>query len=113
MEAYAQAYDVRRHKAVELLGNIPGVEVQLPQSGFLCWVDIHELGSSSEICARLLKEANVSVNDGINYGPGGERGFRIVLGVYRENEKVFDALERIARVLWTISREKGLAKQDQ
>lgn len=113
MEAYAQAYDARRYKAVELLGNIPGVEVQLPQSGFLCWVDIHELGSSSEICARLLKEANVSVNDGINYGPGGERGFRIVLGVYRENEKVFDALERIARVLWTISREKGLAKQDQ
>lgn len=112
MKAYEAAYDARRHKAVELLGSIPGVEVQLPQSGFLCWVDIHQLGSSTQICERLLKEANVSVNDGINYGPGGERGFRIVLGVYRDNEKVYDALRRIADVLRTISREKGICSQE-
>ncbi|WP_075876604.1 pyridoxal phosphate-dependent aminotransferase [Merdibacter massiliensis] len=109
MKAYGEAYDARRHKAVELLDSIPGVHVPLPESGFLCWVDIHELGNSSEICARLLKEANVSVNDGINYGPGGERGFRMVLGVYKDNEKVFDALRRVREVLMKISKEKGLS----
>lgn len=107
MNAYAQTYDVRRHQAKRLLDAIPGVHVPLPQSGFLCWVDIHELGSSTEICERLLREANVSVNDGIYYGPGGERGFRIVLGVYREDAKVFDALARIANVLRAIAKEKG------
>ena len=109
MKAYGEAYDARRHKAVELLDSIPGVHVPLPESGFLCWVDIHELGNSSEICARLLKEANVSVNDGINYGPGGERGFRMVLGVYKDNEKVVDALRRVREVLMKISKEKGLS----
>ena len=107
LKAFEEAYDVRRHKAVELLDSIPGVHVQLPQSGFLCWVDIHELGNSTEICARLLKEANVSVNDGINYGLGGEKGFRIVLGVYKDNEKVFDALKRIRKVLLQIAKEKN------
>ena len=107
LKSFEEAYDVRRHKAVELLDSIPGVHVQLPQSGFLCWVDIHELGNSSEICARLLKEANVSVNDGINYGLGGEKGFRIVLGVYKDNEKVFDALKRIRKVLLQIAKEKN------
>ncbi len=64
MDTFRSAYDIRRHAAVELLDTIPGVHVRLPQSGFLCWVDIHELGSSSEICDLLLREANVSVNDG-------------------------------------------------
>lgn len=109
MDTFRSAYDIRRHAAVELLDTIPGVHVQLPQSGFLCWVDIHELGSSSEICDLLLREANVSVNDGKNYGPGGERGFRIVLGVYRDNERVIAALKRIRKTLLRVSQEKGLS----
>ena len=109
MDTFSSAYDIRRHAAVELLDTIPGVHVQLPQSGFLCWVDIHELGSSSEICDLLLREANVSVNDGKNYGPGGERGFRIVLGVYRDNERVIAALKRIRKTLLRVSQEKGLS----
>lgn len=107
MKEYGEKYDFRRHQAVELLDTIPGVHVQLPQSGFLCWVDIHELGSSTEICARLLKEANVSVNDGVNYGPGGEKGFRIVLGVYKDDEKVVAALKRIRKVLVQIGNEQN------
>lgn len=71
----------------------------MPESGFLCWVDVSSLGSSTEIVSYLLKEAKVSVNDGINYGAGGEGHIRIVLGVYKDNQKVLDALERIRNAL--------------
>ena len=71
----------------------------MPESGFLCWVNVAKLGKSSDIVGYLLKHAHVSVNDGINYGPGGEGHFRIVLGVYRDNQKVVDALLRIKEAL--------------
>ena len=85
-----------------------GVKMKLPESGFLAWVDVSELGDSSTICKRLVDEAKVAVNDGVNYGPGGEGHIRIVLGVYRDNEVVVEALERMAQVLNKIALEKGI-----
>ena len=99
MEQFAHAYDNRRKMAFELLNQVPGVSVQMPQSGFLCWVDVSALGDSGEITAWLLEHAGVSVNDGANYGPGGAGHLRIVLGVYRDDEKVYDALRRICAAL--------------
>ena len=109
MQEFEAAYDWRRHQAAAILCGIPGVKIQLPQSGFLCWVDVSGLADSSEVCARLLSDARVSVNDGKNYGPGGEKGFRIVLGVYRDNERVRQALLRIREVLLQMAQEKGLS----
>ncbi len=99
METFAKSYDIRRHLAYEILNQVPGVHVQLPQSGFLCWVDVSQLGNSSDICAYLIKEAKVALNDGINYGPGGEGHLRMVLGVYEDDAKVIDALHRMADAL--------------
>lgn len=99
MEQFAHAYDNRRKMAFELLNQVPGVSVQMPQSGFLCWVDVSALGDSGEITAWLLEHAGVSVNDGANYGPGGAGHLRIVLGVYRDDEKVYDSLRRICAAL--------------
>lgn len=111
MQEFEAAYDWRRHQAAAILSGIPGVKIQLPQSGFLCWVDVSGLADSSEVCARLLSDARVSVNDGKNYGPGGEKGFRIVLGVYRDNERVRQALLRIREVLLQMAQEKGMSVQ--
>lgn len=99
MQQFEAAYEVRRHKAFEIINSIPNVSMALPESGFLCWVDVSRLGSSAEIVQYLVKEAKVSVNDGANYGPGGEGHLRIVLGVYRDDEKVIAALERIKAAL--------------
>ena len=99
MGEFERAYRVRRQKAYEILNEVPGVKVQLPQSGFLCWVDVSALGDSGEIVSYLVKEAKVSVNDGANYGPGGKGHLRIILGVYRDNQKVIDALIRIKNAL--------------
>ena len=56
-------------RAAAILSGIPVSRSSLPQSGFLCWVDVSGLADSSEVCARLLSDARVSVNDGKNYGP--------------------------------------------
>ena len=64
-----------------------------------------ELESISERFAELQKgvdattQTNVSLNDGKNYGPGGEGHLRIVLGVFGDNKKVEDALLRIKAAL--------------
>ena len=99
MKEFETAFDARRHRAYEIINSIPNVSMALPESGFLCWVDVSKLGTSSEIVSYLVKEAKVSVNDGINYGIGGEGHLRIVLGVYRDNQKVYDALERMKEAL--------------
>ena len=99
MNEFEEAFEYRRHKAYEIINSIPNVSMDLPESGFLGWVDVSKLGKSSDIVSYLVKEAKVSVNDGANYGPGGEGHFRIVLGVYRDNQKVVDALLRIKEAL--------------
>lgn len=99
MKIFERAYDIRRKKAYEILNEAPGVHVRMPESGFLCWADVSELGPSSDIVSYLVREARVSVNDGANYGPGGEGHLRIVLGVYADDQRVIDALQRIRDAL--------------
>ena len=99
MKEFEDAFNYRRKAAYEILNQVPGVSMKMPESGFLCWVDVSRLGNSTDIASYLVKEAKVSVNDGINYGAGGEGHLRIVLGVYRDNQKVVDALYRIQDAL--------------
>lgn len=104
MKEFEEAFDYRRKKAYEIINSIPNVSMLMPESGFLCWVNVSKLGNSSDIVNYLVKEAKVSVNDGINYGIGGEGHLRIVLGVYKENQKVIDALYRIKGALENYSK---------
>ena len=99
MKRFEEAFDRRRKKAYEIFRDEDGLSCDLPESGFLFWLDVSGKGDSSKIVDYLLKEARVSVNDGKNYGPGGEGHIRIVLGVYRDDEVVFDALYRIRDAL--------------
>ena len=99
MKDFERHFDDRRKKAYEIFKDEEKLGCLLPESGFLFWLDVSKLGDSSKIVSYLLKEAGVSVNDGKNYGPGGEEHLRIVLGVYRDDEKVYDALYRIRDAL--------------
>lgn len=99
MQTFEKAYDKRRKATYEILNSVPGVSMLMPESGFLCWVDVSKLGNSTDICAYLIKEAKVALNDGVNYGPGGEGHLRIVLGVYEDDQKVIDAMQRMADAL--------------
>ena len=99
MEQFNQAFDFRRKKAYEIINSIPNVSCLMPESGFLLWVDVSKIGNTSDIVSYLVQEAKVSCNDGVNYGLGGEGHLRVVLGVYKDNNKVVDALLRIKDAL--------------
>lgn len=104
-EMFQKAFAHRRRMAYQILNSIPGVKMLMPESGFLCWVNVSALGKSADIVQYLLKHAGVAVNDGSNYGEGGEGYIRIVLGVYRDDEKVIDALHRIKKALMELGHE--------
>ncbi len=99
MAEYMKKYDWRRKKAVEILGSVPGVQVQMPQSGFYCWVDVTKLGDSGLVSSHLLQQAKVAVNDGKAYGPGGEGHLRIVHGCLGSDDEAAVALSRLALAL--------------
>lgn len=94
----------RRRRAYEILSELPNVEMMLPESGILAWLDVSRLGSSSELVSYLIKEASVLVNDGAAYGPGGEGHLRFVPGCFADDDKAEAVFLRIARAL---SRHPG------
>ncbi len=99
MDEFARSFDLRRRKAYEIFKDEKDLSCLLPESGFLFWLDVSKLGDSSKIVSYLLEKAGVSVNDGKNYGPGGEGHLRIVLGVYRDDELVIKKLYAIRDAL--------------
>lgn len=102
-------FEARRHDVVRLLGDVPGVRVGLPESGFLSWVDVSALGTGDEVADHLLRDARTSVNSGVPYGPSGVGHLRIVHGCYRDPAELRKALEDMAGSLRRLAQERGLA----
>jgi len=103
LEDYYKIHLQRRDTVFELLRDIPGVKMKKSESGFLSWVDISALGTSSEIVSYLIREAKVVVNGGENYGKQGEGYIRIVHGVLKNSEPWEDCIRRIRRALLGLS----------
>lgn len=99
MVEFGTTFDYRRKEAYRILNSIPNASMLMPESGFMCWLNVSEIGDSSDIVSYLVKEAKVSVNDGMNYGIGGAGHLRIILGVYKDDKRVIDGLERIKKAL--------------
>ncbi len=106
IDNFREVFDRRRKVAYEIINSIPNVHMLMPESGFLAWVDVSKLGTSKEIYEYLIKEAKVAVNDGSFYGDGGQGHLRIVLGIYRDDEKVYDCLRRIKEALIKFQENK-------
>lgn len=105
---YAESFDRRRKMVYHALCDIPGVEIQMPQSAFLSWINISALGSSDEIVNYLMDEAKVFVNGGNCYGLQGEGYIRLVQGCYKDDAKIENAVQHIRSALLKKSHEKGL-----
>lgn len=99
MKKYLETYDYRRKKAYEIFSEVEGVKIRMPESGFYCWIDVSELGDSTEIMEYLVKEARVAVNDGKAYGKLGEGHLRIIHGCLGSDEEAVEALQRMAEAL--------------
>lgn len=108
LPGYTTRLDRRRRLAHEILSAVPGVEMQMPESGFLSWLDVSALGTAGEVSGRVLDEARVLVNAGEPYGAQGQGHIRIVHGCMGDEDRAVDALRRIAATLTTMAAERGL-----
>jgi cystathionine beta-lyase len=58
--------------------NIPKIKVRKPEATYLAWLDFRELGLDQDSLVKLLvKKAKVGLNDGMEFGPGGEGFMRL------------------------------------
>ncbi|MDX1405817.1 MAG: pyridoxal phosphate-dependent aminotransferase, partial [Woeseiaceae bacterium] len=73
-------FDERRKRAFRMLNEVPGVRCQLPESGFMIWVNISRLGTTREIVDYLIRDAQIMVSGGSGYGEQSEGFIRVILG---------------------------------
>ncbi|HEY5268897.1 MAG TPA: PatB family C-S lyase [Anaerolineales bacterium] len=74
-----------------------GIRITVPEATYLAWLDCNELVSSGRINGTphefFLKEAKVALNEGKEFGSGGEGFVRLNFGCPRKTLE--DALERM------------------
>jgi len=63
--------------------SMPGVSVAAPEGTYLAWLDCRAAGIPGNAHDFFLKEAQVAVNDGVTFGPGGEGFVRLNFGCPR------------------------------
>lgn len=81
------AYDFLRRE-------IPQISFRRPQSSFLLWMDFRNTGlTHTEVRERLLNVCKLGLNDGLAFGPEGERFFRMNIGTPLAN--VQEGLNRL------------------
>ena len=75
---------------------LPAVKMILPEGSFLLWLDFRATGLSHEqIQEKLLHEAKVGLNSGMDFGPDGEGFFRMNIGCPLETVK--EGFERLKK----------------
>lgn len=108
IQEYVMKYENRRKYGYELFNSIPGVSVLLPDAGFYFWLNVKELGDSSEIVNYLIKEALVNCNDGKFYGAQGSGYLRVIFAVFEKDEDCYAACDRMAEAFRKRAEERGL-----
>lgn len=108
IQAYMVKYDNRRKYAYTLFNSIPGVSMRMPEAGFFAWIDVSQLGDSSEITQLLVEEARVSVNDGKFYGDMGNGHLRLIDGCFWDDADGYAAMDRMAETFRKLAHKKGL-----
>lgn len=81
---------------------LPEVQVMMPESSFLVWLDFSRLGLNDKDLKQLLVEkAKIGLNEGISFGPGGEGHQRMNIGVPRS--VLLEALSRVSSAVKQLS----------
>ncbi len=55
--SFMDIFEKRRKEAYRILNSIPNASMLMPESGFLCWLNVSKIGNSSDIVSYLIKEA--------------------------------------------------------
>jgi cystathionine beta-lyase len=76
---------------------LPGVKMTPMEATYLAWLDCRDAGITGSPFRYFLKEAQVALNDGVEYGRGGEGFVRLNFGCARGT--LTGALGRMERAL--------------
>jgi LL-diaminopimelate aminotransferase len=88
-------YKERRDAFVSGLKRL-GWDVPTPEATFYVWIPCPEGYTSTELCARLLDEANVVTTPGLGFGKTADGFIRAALTV--ETPRLVEAVERIGKL---------------
>lgn len=102
MDAVKEYIQENRDFAVDFVNaRIPGVRCRRESGTYLLWLDCRGTGlSHEEFFRRLVDEAGIGLNSGLDYGEAGRGFFRMNLATQRAN--VREALERIEKMLRSV-----------
>jgi cystathionine beta-lyase len=74
-----------------------GISMAMPEGTYLAWLDCHHAGIPGNPCQFFLEQARVGLNDGSDFGPGGEGFVRLNFGSPRH--MLEEALQRMHTAL--------------
>ena len=78
--------------------NLPQVKLVSGQATYLLWLDISYYGlPSNEFAKKLREETGLYINDGLHYGPNGDKFIRVNIATSLENVK--DGMNRLKTFL--------------
>ena len=73
-----------------------GWDVHTPPATFYMWIPCPKGYSSTDLCAKLLDEANVVTTPGVGFGRSADGYIRAALTV--ETPRLLEAVERIGKL---------------
>ncbi len=76
---------------------LPGVRVTVPEATYLAWLDCREAGIPGNPHQFFLQQADIALNDGATFGPGGEGFVRLNFACSRA--LLAEGLERMRAAL--------------
>lgn len=87
----------RDYAADYIARHLPGVRATVPEATYLTWLDCRQAGISGNPHEFFLENAQVALNDGAAFGPGGEGFVRLNFGCSRAT--LAEGLERMRGAL--------------
>lgn len=79
--------------------HLPGIDITEPEATYLAWLDCRHAGIPGNAQQFFLQEARVALNEGRQYGRGGEGFVRLNFGCPRS--MLMEALDRMQEALKT------------
>ena len=94
LDSLLAALDRNRLLLADLLAeHLPGARYDVPEAGYLAWVDLTELGWGDNPGAKILRDARVALHSGKAFG--GEGRGRVRMNIGCSPEVLTEAVQRI------------------
>lgn len=98
LDSTVEVLNENRHLlASELAKRFPAVKYELPNAGYLAWLDVSSWGLGENTVAKLVAEGRISLVPGNDHGPEYTNFVRLNFGTSREH--LLEGLDRIQSVV--------------